>query len=267
MAASALAGSPEQKTSIGSWTVRNFARLCQNDGSVCMYTFGIEEDPDSCIFSPCVFTVAAADGKPANQSDFQQVECPNMEWFTYKVNGGWDPRGYMTIVVTNTDRQADAYFSFQDQDIEKAQVVASLSSPAYHVGTFSKARGEIARRGSDGEEEIGAWWQIQDMLRRTFPCAPGASILSLTLSLSFCLFRPCLHSRVEVDPTTGIVDMTFSIRTSEGGNQSCEILLMAPDPVTAQNWSFYNQPCWPHTYWVSWGYYEDTGAGIVTLCG
>ena len=191
MASFALAGSREQKASVGSWTVRNFARFCQNDGSMCMYTFGIEEDPDSCVFSPCVFTVEAAEGKPANQSDFQQVECPNMEWFTYKVNGGWDPRGYMTIVVTNTDRQADAYFSFQDEDIEKGQVVASMSSPAYHVGTFSKARGEIARRGSEAEEEIGAWWQIQDMLRRMFSCFPRCfRSKPLFLSLPSSPFSP-----------------------------------------------------------------------------
>ncbi len=206
----AIAGDTHSLDSIGSWTLYNFARFCQNDGSTCLYTFGIEEDPDSCVFSPCVFTVDAKDGKPANQTDFQEIDCLNMEWFKYKINGGWDPSGYMTLVVTNTGRQANAYFSFNDGDTEKGKVVASQSRPAYHVGSFSRDEKLLTTRHTEEvkhDNDIGEWWQIQDMLRRELP------LLALADPM-----RRCSDSRAtEVDTTTGIVDLTFKIQDSDGG--------------------------------------------------
>ncbi len=153
-----------QRVIEGSMTLHNYARYCQNDGSSCLYTFGIEEDPDICQFSPCVFTVNSRDGKPANQTDFQSAECKNMK-FAYRVNGGWDSSGYMTIVITNANLHTSTYVSYRDDEARNGDMVSSRTQPSYQLDTFPEGSSGIARREPEDDNDDGEWWQIQDMFR------------------------------------------------------------------------------------------------------
>lgn len=156
---------------VGDWTLSDFSRYCYSDTS-CAYHFLLGEDnlngvnPNARF--PCDFTVPSEDGKPANETDFENVPCQQgPPW--YRVNGGWNPDGYVVIVVTNTVENAYAFFGYNDVDLEGGTPVGWQTQPAFEVGTF--VDNDIAPRQV---EESRDFWEGLELLRRTLiPCLTG----------------------------------------------------------------------------------------------
>ncbi|KAH8882846.1 hypothetical protein GQ53DRAFT_847377 [Thozetella sp. PMI_491] len=224
------------RNSVGYMTLFNYARYCQNDGSSCQYTFGVEEDPDFCQFSPCVLTVNAKDGKPANQTSFQSLDCGGHMLFPYEVNGNWDSSGSMTLVITNLELHTVASVPFQDAEMKNGEVVVNRTQPSYRTSPRDDSSAAVIRRDQKEIADEEEWWQIQDMFRTW-------------------------------DTTFGLVDLTFNITQSNGSKHACEILLQdMTQPDKINSWSFYNQPCNRNDFVISWGYNDTGDFAVVTLC-
>lgn len=156
---------------VGDWTLENFSRRCDDLGAACSYQFDIIEnnfDEDGPRDKwPCTFTIISDDeSRPANQTGFQDVECELRLPTIYWVNGGWDPSGFIVIVVTDTNTKEYAFFGYRDDEIENGDSVETQTQPAYNAGSVSVGFDpRVARR------EVDAFaldsWKILDLQRRT----------------------------------------------------------------------------------------------------
>ncbi|KAJ0166867.1 hypothetical protein CTA2_5520 [Colletotrichum tanaceti] len=105
---------PPQPQNPENWSVMGFRRVCSEDQSQCSYSFLISEDPVK-VPRFCGFTVTAAGGLPAYQTDFAVLKCPGVPEYT--INGGWDERAFVTLTVINDQRRLLSFFSFTDADL------------------------------------------------------------------------------------------------------------------------------------------------------
>ncbi|GJC93652.1 small secreted protein [Colletotrichum higginsianum] len=79
-----------------------------------VYSFLISENPAK-VPRFCGFTVTAAGGLPAYQTDFAVLKCPGVPEYT--INGGWDERAFVTLTVINDQRSLLSFFAFTDADL------------------------------------------------------------------------------------------------------------------------------------------------------
>lgn len=127
---------------VGYWTLHNFQLFCDPEGATCAYSFAISQDTGSSTSDQCLFTVDGEGGKPANQTDFQALNCLGNG--QYKVNGGWSQEGFVTVVVTDVNENLYAFFAYSSGSIEQGQTVDEQTRPAYKVGTFDTRSDTVA---------------------------------------------------------------------------------------------------------------------------
>ena len=169
-APSSLFGQRDDTQIVGQWSLISFYRQCE--GAECAYSFNIQEEPEQ-PSSPCRFTVSgAAQGRPGSQADFQNAVCATDLQSPYKVNGGWDPSGFITIVVTNTEKNAYAFFGYRDTELQQGQVETKTSA-AYRVGTFGpgEALPPVLKVTRDVDADGDQKWQVVNMTRSKLFCA------------------------------------------------------------------------------------------------
>ncbi|KAK0735575.1 hypothetical protein B0T21DRAFT_349052 [Apiosordaria backusii] len=122
---------------VGQWTAWTLSRTCSNDGGSCTYHLALDQNPNAKTdLSSCIWTVVSANPaiKPANQSDFANVQCGAK----LSLNGGWSAEGFYTIVPTDTMAKAYAFFGFTDEEIQNGKAATPRQRPAYRVGSFSE---------------------------------------------------------------------------------------------------------------------------------
>lgn len=151
---------------VGEWTLHNFQLFCDPEGATCVYTFAISQDTGSTAGDQCLFTVDGKDGKLANQTDFQALNCLGNG--QYKINGGWSQEGFVTIVVTDTDEDLYAFFAYSSDTIKEGMTVNEQTRPAYRVGTFDMSSDTVVPAKRSGPE-----WQVLNLQqgRRMEPLA------------------------------------------------------------------------------------------------
>ncbi|EFQ27948.1 hypothetical protein CGRA01v4_03404 [Colletotrichum graminicola] len=118
-----------QPPSPETWSLMSFRRACSEDQAKCTYSFLISEDP---AIAPryCNFTIEAAGGLPAYQTDFSALECPDAPEYT--VNGGWDEQKFVTLTVINQQRGLLSFFSARDSDLWAGNEVNPQTSDVFN---------------------------------------------------------------------------------------------------------------------------------------
>ncbi|KAK1983463.1 hypothetical protein LZ30DRAFT_481060 [Colletotrichum cereale] len=140
---------PPQPASPESWSLMGFRRACSEDQARCTYSFLISEDPTK---APryCSFTVDAAGGLPAYQTDFTVLECPGAPEYT--VNGGWDKRQFVTLTVINEQRGLLSFFAARDEDLWDGTEARPQTSDVFKYPLPTK-RETVQTREDKAEEE------------------------------------------------------------------------------------------------------------------
>ncbi|KAK2040470.1 hypothetical protein LZ31DRAFT_432595, partial [Colletotrichum somersetense] len=126
---------PPRPLSSENWSLMSFRRACSEDQEKCTYSFLISEDPTEAP-KYCNFTVDAAGGLPAYQTDFSVLECPGAP--EYKVNGGWDERKFVTLTVINEKRGLLSFFSARDSDLWPGNEVTPQTSNVFNYPMTTK---------------------------------------------------------------------------------------------------------------------------------
>ncbi|KAK3326469.1 hypothetical protein B0H66DRAFT_600589 [Apodospora peruviana] len=210
---------------VGHWSLSEFHRECSQDDNICKYEFNIDENNTGADGYACAFSVKGADDRPAGETDFHDKPCEQMS-DRFRVNGGWDGRGFMTIVVTDVSLNALAFYGYTVDELEAGPI--TKDSPAYVVGTLAnEASTEIITRSSEPEEET---WQILEMSRN-------------------------------YDPVERSTHLDFTISLANGSEQHCDIDI----PDTDNDATFWAQPC-GNDFTVSWGYKEEADGAVMTVC-
>ncbi|KAK3685425.1 hypothetical protein B0T22DRAFT_537757 [Podospora appendiculata] len=223
----ALPGLAAPTKVVGSWTLSSFRRSCALDGSVCTYSFFIDENSGLENTAYCAFPVTGHNGVPGNHSDFTAMDCDQSGTYDrFKVNGGWDPAGFATIVVTDTQLDCYAFFGYAESELATRDVAAPKTSPAFTVGTFD-----------DNDIALAKLAARQDY---------QAQVLNLVRSWN---------------PETKTISMTFTIDEGNGLRERCQLNIDNADPKGY----FWSVPCGTG-YTISWGYKEDTDGAVMTVC-
>jgi len=141
---------------VGYWTLHNFQIFCDSEGVTCAYHFSISQDEGSTPGNQCLFTVDGKDGKPANQTDFQALDCLGNQ--QYRVNGGWSQEGFVTIVVTNVNEDLYAFFAYSADKLGEGKTVEEQTRLAYKLGTFDISNNVVVPVKRSGVE-----WQVLNL--------------------------------------------------------------------------------------------------------
>jgi hypothetical protein len=141
---------------VGYWTLHNFQLFCDSEGITCAYHFSISQDKGATPGNQCLFTVDGKDGKPANQTDFQALNCLGND--QYKVNGGWSQEGFVTIVVTNINEGLYAFFAYSSATIAQGKTVDEQTRLAYKLGTF-----DISSNAVIPAKRSGVEWRVLNL--------------------------------------------------------------------------------------------------------
>lgn len=133
---------PSAAIIVDFWALDNFSMDCPSDGHSCDYTFDITEgldDPTTHIDgknrTTCAFTVDSL-GAPATLTNFTDCACEGTD--AYRVNGGWDPLGFVTLCVSRADEDAWAFFGYDSWQVVNANASWRNTRPAYRMFTFNE---------------------------------------------------------------------------------------------------------------------------------
>ncbi|KAK4190679.1 hypothetical protein QBC35DRAFT_63066 [Podospora australis] len=130
---------------LGQWEVYNVFRDCSHNGFSCRYWFSLTEKMNNLDgtqyfrYADCWWDVISPNPAvtPANQTNFDSKDCNGVHNEKFSINGGWSNDGFFTIVPTDLNLGAYAFFSFTDQGLANGKVVDDIIvEPAFRVGTF-----------------------------------------------------------------------------------------------------------------------------------
>jgi len=126
------------------WTVSDFNRICSDDGVQCNYSFKFDEHSGQGDATYCAFPVSGLGGSiPGSQKPFQAVACHQDDIEDrFRINGGWDSNGFLTIVVSDLDKNAHAFFGFLERELSSPDPIEDKNSPALNIGTYTPYVGE-----------------------------------------------------------------------------------------------------------------------------
>lgn len=110
-------------TAIPEWTIESANRACNADDSACVWSFGIQTNTGAASV-PCSFTVNAADGKPASQTDAAGIACG-----AFTVSEGWSSQfgienAFTTLSVADFASRLIAYPAYTDKELAGGAVVS-----------------------------------------------------------------------------------------------------------------------------------------------
>lgn len=144
---------------VGDWALENFSMACPGDGHSCDYSFliiegiGGPDDQDGQNSTECAFTVNSQ-GVPATLLNFTSQPCDGSD--AYRVNGGWDPLGFITLCVSHASEDAWAFFGYESWQVVNTNATYKNVRPAYKMFTFNLTdEAQISKRGA--ERETSSW--------------------------------------------------------------------------------------------------------------
>ncbi|KAK1599762.1 uncharacterized protein LY79DRAFT_150749 [Colletotrichum navitas] len=240
------AGSP-RTPSPETWSLMGFRRACSEDQAECTYSFLISEDP---AIAPkyCNFTIDAAGGLPAYQTDFSALECPGSPEYT--VNGGWDEQKFVTLTVINQQRGLLSFFSARDSDLWAGNEVNPQTSNVFNhpmatkrdamprgVGSDWKKRRKGGgqkkleeARERDGGVAYASEWKLVDVIRYEFLTGPFTDRLVIMVG----------------------------VRSGNSTIESCHITIRPFEGLKPPGKSFAHQNCKDGGWSASWRHNETT---------
>lgn len=162
---------------VGEWALENFSMACPGDGHSCEYSFQIIEgvgpgdEPDGQNSTGCAFTIESL-GVPATLLNFTSQPCDGSD--AYRVNGGWDPLGFITLCVSHASEDAWAFFGYESWQVVNTNATWKNRRPAYKMFTFNgtdevQVSGEGTKRGASsralGGHEAGVGQVVEEEKR------------------------------------------------------------------------------------------------------
>lgn len=149
LAVLAIGTQASSKVVVGEWALENFSMTCPGDGHSCDYSFQIIEgvDEDDLNSTECAFTIDSQ-GVPATLLNFTTQPCDGSD--AYRVNGGWDPLGFITLCVSHASEDAWAFFGYESWQVVNTNATWKNVRPAYKMLTFNRTDERVsrARRGA-----------------------------------------------------------------------------------------------------------------------
>lgn len=172
---------------LGQWALANFTMSCPADGHSCAYRFQIVEGVDGTggPTTECRFTIDSQ-GVPATLLNFTTQSCDGSD--AYRVNGGWDPLGFITLCVSHASEDTWAFFGYESWQVVNAIAAWMNVRPAYKMFTFNetdeRAVGERAEARGRQELIVGsrAMGTERERRRERVPDSPRSQSLSRQVS-------------------------------------------------------------------------------------
>ncbi|KAK2025002.1 hypothetical protein LX32DRAFT_77784 [Colletotrichum zoysiae] len=272
----ALPAEPPQPASSEAWSLMSFRRACSEDQAKCTYSFLISEDPTKAP-KYCDFTVDAAGGLPAYQTDFSVLECPGAP--EYKVNGGWDERKFVTLTVINEKRGLLSFFSARDLDLWAGNEVTPQTSNVYNHPMLTKREmvqvtEEKTKKDTseDDEAEKEKKRLIDEMKRQEAKDREDQKKLEEARERDGGISYASEWKLVDVTryefltgPYTDKLVMMFGIQSGNSTIESCHINVRLYEGLKPLGKSFAYQDCKSGGWAASWGHNETTGHAVMTL--
>lgn len=226
LVAAAPAAAPHRARAVGTWSLYNYVRVCDDAQNSCTYSFTVH-DNDSGREDVCNFVDQGDASRVARWSSSAEHDCS--EGSPIYVNIGYDEAGsFFVIVPVNKETNLDAFFGYSVEEMADGNVTAERTADSFVVGTYESAKVGAAVTARDG---LGLW--TVESLHRT--CQTGAE--------SSCSY-------------------TFLINQNDG-SQSVTCALSIPGQPTQ---SFYAVPCQDRPEWViSWAYNSEYGYAVMTV--
>ncbi|KAI1747357.1 hypothetical protein F4782DRAFT_425676 [Xylaria castorea] len=116
------------------WTLDEVYRKVHHKGQTCKWKFVLTESmsppsySDNDIVARCHFKVRALKGQDCRAGNFGLTQCSHGDP-DFFVSGGHDKDGFLTLIVSNTYENADAFFGYLDADLDAHAMIPSQTSP------------------------------------------------------------------------------------------------------------------------------------------
>lgn len=168
---------------VGQWALANFSMSCPADGHSCAYRFQIVEGVDGTggTTTECGFTIDSQ-GVPATLLNFTTQPCDGSD--AYRVNGGWDPLGFITLCVSHASEDTWAFFGYESWQVVNSVAVWMNVQPAYKMFTFNGTderavggRAEARRKGLPAVDS-GEMGTGREKMHERIPDSPPRQSLS-----------------------------------------------------------------------------------------
>lgn len=91
-------------------------------------------------------------GMPAHLVNYTAQQCDGSD--VYKINGGWDPLGFITLCVSHASEDVWAFFGYENRQVVNTNATWMNIRPAYKMFTFNKTD-EAVLRGTRGVPTLG----------------------------------------------------------------------------------------------------------------
>ncbi|KAJ9143730.1 hypothetical protein NKR23_g6329 [Pleurostoma richardsiae] len=230
---------------VSLWGLSMFTQDCPDESS-CRYSFIVSENDETWEYyftRNCTFTIEAGDGMPASNTSFEDVQCddgPLSSPGLYRINGGWDQRDFITIVVTDVVRHRWAFFAYNRDDINTGNTWRDRESSAFPIGNYSRraedppprARFRDVKEADDGSNET---YSVANVWR---------------------------YFRTEQDE----IVMQFMVIDNTGTTEDCVFAVTAPLGTDLNTYSWFNQPCGTNrTWYISWGYSPLKDSAVMSI--
>lgn len=150
-------------TIVGDWALENFSMNCPSDGHSCDYEFQVIEGVDTynstttaCKFSVysqvnlqqgrnflLVILLSCFQGVPAHLVNYTAQQCDGSD--VYRINGGWDPLGFITLCISHASEDVWAFFGYENWQVVNTNATWMNIRPAYKMFTFNKTDEAVSR--------------------------------------------------------------------------------------------------------------------------
>ncbi|KAK2004487.1 hypothetical protein LX36DRAFT_744723 [Colletotrichum falcatum] len=268
--------SPPQPPSSETWSLMSFRRACSDDQVKCTYSFLISEDPAKAP-KYCSFTIDAAGGLPAYQTDFSALKCPGAPEYT--VNGGWDERKFVTLTIINDQRRRLSFFAASDADLLTGDEATPQTSNVFNhpiprkreVMQIEEAKTEKEKDGDDKAEkerkrleEAKERQEARDREERKRLEEAKERDGGIAYNSEWKLVDVTRYE-FNSGPYTDKLVMMFGIQSGNSTIESCHINIRLFEGLNPLGKSFSHQNCNNGGWSASWGHNETTGHAVMTL--
>ncbi|KAI0196650.1 hypothetical protein EV127DRAFT_84730 [Xylaria flabelliformis] len=116
------------------WTLDEVSRKSHHKGRICKWEFTLTESmsppsyDDSDMVIRCDFELRVLKGHDCRVGNFGLTQCSRRNPDFY-VSGGHDKTGFLTLVVSNTFENAQAYFGYLDSVLDARGMIPPQTSP------------------------------------------------------------------------------------------------------------------------------------------
>ncbi|OHW91726.1 hypothetical protein CSPAE12_09708 [Colletotrichum incanum] len=257
---------PPQPQTPESWSVMAFRRVCLDNRSRCSYSFLISEDPTEAP-KYCNFTVDAAGGLPAYQTDFAVLKCPDAP--EYIINGGWDEREFVTLTVINDQRNLLSFFAFKDVDLwadieatPQTSKVFIYPMPTRRDVKKEKQDNAMKQRKKLEEAQQREQAKVREQAKKLEEARKKDGGIAYASE-----WRLVDVTRYEFNsgPYTDKLVLMFGIQSGNSTIEACHINIPLFEGLRALGKSFSHQKCRHGGWSASWGHNETKGTAVMTV--